>query len=313
MTTHPHILVLVGPTASGKTAASIRLAQELDGEIISADSRQVYRFLDKGTAKPTSHQRAIIPHHFIDVRTPDQIFTAGEFGIEGRLVVEDILARGKMPIVAGGSGLYVRSLVDGLFEGPGSDPEIREILEEKVRLGFVDDLIEQLREVDPESAAAADRTKPRRIIRALEVFQCTGKPLSHHHREGRPEIRFTPVLTGLSWDRQDLYRRIERRCDEMLADGLEQEVADLRSRGYDRRFNALNTVGYAEVCSHQEGEIGREEMVRLFKQNSRRYAKRQLTWFRRDGRIRWIETNDGKDAAAVAGGIMQIWSQREGV
>lgn len=306
----PRILVLVGPTASGKTDIAVRLAERLDGEIISADSRQVYRLLDKGTAKPTPDQRSVVPHHFIDIRTPDQVFTAGEFGIEGRQVIDEIHARKKVPIVAGGSGLYIRSLVDGLFEGPGSDPELREILEEKVRLGYVDALIEQLRQVDPESAASADRTKPRRIIRALEVFHCTGKPLSHHHREARPEIRFTPILTGLSWDRQELYRRIETRCDAMLADGLEQEAADLRSQGYDRRFNALNTVGYAEVCAYQEGEIGKEEMIRLFKQNSRRYAKRQLTWFRRDSRIRWIEMDEGKSGGGAAAEIEQIWLEQ---
>ena len=285
----PHIPVLVGPTCSGKTAVSIELARMISGEIISADSRQVYRFLDIGTAKPTREQRAAVPHHFVDCRNPDEVFTAGEFGIEGRRCIDDILARGNVPVVVGGSGLYVRSLTDGLFEGPGSDPEIRELLEARVAQGQIAELIRELAAVDPVTAERADPTKPRRVIRALEVYYLTGKPISAHHAESRPEIRFEPVFFGLLRDRAALYRMIEERCDLMLAEGLEQEAESLRDRGYDRRLSALNTVGYAEVFACQAGEISREEMIRLFKQNSRRYAKRQMTWFRKEPGVRWFE------------------------
>jgi len=304
----PHIPVLVGPTCSGKTDVAIELAKALGGEIISADSRQVYRHLTIGTAKPSSAQREAVPHHFVDCREPDQVFTAGEFGIEGRACAEEILARGHLPIVAGGSGLYIRSLTDGLFEGPGSDREIREILEARVAQGQVGELIRELRRVDPETAERADPTKPRRIIRALEVYYLTGKPLSLHHTEHKPQVPFTPVFFGLSWDRKILYERIERRCDRMLDEGLEEEVESLQSRGYDRRLSALNTVGYAEVFAFRAGEISRDEMVRLFRQNSRRYAKRQMTWFRRDTRIRWLDTGPGDPAEVVAERIRRLWT-----
>jgi tRNA dimethylallyltransferase len=305
------ILVLVGPTASGKTDVSIHLAEKLNGEIISADSRQVYRYLDIGTAKPTPDQLRKIRHYFINERDPDQPFTAGEFGAGGRRIIDDILARGKTPIVVGGSGLYVRSLVDGLFEGPPSDPELRSILEEKAKRGSVHDLLDELRGVDPEAAARADATKPRRIIRALEVYYLTGKPISRLHREATPEIAFRPLLAGLAWERKVLYERIERRCETMLAQGLEQEVDSLNKRGYDRRLNALNTVGYAEMFAFLNGEISRDKMIGLFKQNSRRYAKRQLTWFRADTRIQWIEMAEDRRADRVAAELAESFFNSE--
>ena len=261
----------------------------LGDEIISADSRQIYKLLDIGTAKPTPEERKRVKHHFVDELMPDRDFNAGEFGVRGRAVIEAILGRKKVPIVVGGSGLYVRSLIDGLFEGPGADKEFREALEARVRLGEINLLIEELRRVDPVAAGGADPTKPRRVIRALEVFHATGKPISQHHRENRVSIDFQPVMFGLSWPRKELYERIEQRCDEMIANGFLGEIESLEKSGYDRSVNALNTVGYAEAFAYRSGEISYQEMIRLFKQNSRRYAKRQLTWFRRDSRIHWIQ------------------------
>jgi len=303
------VLVLVGPTASGKTAVSLHLAALLHGEIISADSRQVYRYLDIGTAKPTPQQRKAIPHHFIDMLLPDLDFNAGEFGTSGRAIVEEIFRRQHIPIVVGGSGLYVRSLIDGFFEGPGADPEFREAMEGRVADGQVALLIEELRAVDPNAAARADPTKPRRIIRALEVYHATGRPISELHRDQEITIPFAPVLFGLTMDRTLLYKRIEERCDAMLAEGLLNEVELLEKRGYTRYVNALNTVGYAEAFAYRAGEISHAEMVRLFKQSSRRYAKRQLTWFRRDPRIRWIDV-EGREEASVAGEIAEEFELR---
>ncbi len=298
------VLVLVGPTASGKTAISIELAKLLDGEIISADSRQIYRDLDVGTAKPTKEQRAEVMHYFVDELLPDQEFNAGKFGEMGRGVIDEIFARQKTPIVVGGSGLYVRSLIDGFFEGPGADRKLRETFDRQVEAGELKHLVEELRRVDPVSASRIDPTKPRRIIRALEVFHTTGKPLSEHQQESSIVINFVPRIFGLEWERKALYERIDSRCDEMIRNGLLQEVEGLARSGYTTSLNALNTVGYAEAFAYQSGKIPYEEMVRLFKQNSRRYAKRQLTWFRKDERVTWItmsgQTRSDETALRIA-------------
>lgn len=303
------VLVLVGPTASGKTEVSLQLARILGGEIISADSRQVYRHLDIGTAKPSVEQRAEIQHYFIDDLLPDQPFSAGAFGTRGRQVIDRILDRAKVPIVVGGSGLYVKALVDGLFDGPGADQELRKVWEQQVKNGRSNELVEQLRAVDPESAARADLTKPRRIVRALEVYHLTGKPISLHHREGVPSGNFVAHLFGLDWERNELYRRIENRCEEMIQNGLLAEIEHLEELGYDRRLNALSSVGYAEGFAYRAGEISHAEMVPLFKQNSRRYAKRQLTWFRAEKRIRWLARKGSLPAGRVAEDIAKKFEE----
>ncbi len=298
------IIVLVGATATGKTAVSLPLARMMDAEIISADSRQVYRFMDIGTAKPTKEERAAVPHHFVDIRDPDEEYNAGIFGDEARAAVGDIMARGKTVIVVGGSGLYVQSLVDGFFDGPPADPEFRERAEERLAREGLGVLLEELGRVDPITRARIDVTKPRRVIRALEVFHATGSPISALQLERKVEIPFTPLLFGLGVEKGELYRRIEERCDRMLDGGLEEEAAALEARGYAPGLNALNTVGYAEVFACRRGEIPREEMVRLFKQNSRRYAKRQGTWFRKDVRVQWIDAGGGRSAVAIADEIV---------
>ena len=298
--TKPHVLVLVGPTCSGKTAVSLALASHLNGEIISADSRQVFKYLDIGTAKPSSAERHEIRHYFVDELLPDQEFNAGQFGERGREVIQAISKKNKLPIVAGGSGLYVRSLIDGLFEGPGADMEFRATMEKNVREGHLSRLLEELKRLDPESAARIDSTKPRRIIRALEVHRSAGKPLSQLQKELKVAIDFSPVLFGLLWEREVLYRRIEARCERMIEEGMFTEVEKLRAMGFDDSLNALNTVGYAEAFAYTRGEMSYNEFVRLFKQNSRRYAKRQMTWFRRDARVKWIEMNDKRSAEDVA-------------
>jgi tRNA dimethylallyltransferase len=308
------ILVLLGPTASGKTTLSIALAQLLSGEIISADSRQVYRYLDVGTAKPKPDQRALVRHYFVDELDPNEVFNAGEFGTRGREVIENMLVRDKVPIVVGGSGLYIYSLIDGLFEGPGADREFRESMEERIKAYGVQPLLEELRKVDPAAAERADLTKPRRIIRALEVYHLTGTPITEHHRAQKVHIHFVPEIFGLDWERKQLYERIERRCEEMLADGLLDEAEQLETMGYDSSLNALNTVGYAEASAYRRGKISYTEFVRLFKQNTRRYAKRQLTWFRRDSRITWLHLDENTGFDEVASTIVHRFqhSQRRG-
>ena len=308
--------VIVGPTASGKTGVALRLAEILGGEILSADSRQIYRYLDVGTAKPTPAQRELVRHHFIDELTPEAEFSAGKFGELGRKAVDQIFARGRLPIVVGGSGLYVRSLIDGLFDGPGADPEFRDALEERIKRGGLPDLLEELRRFDPVTASRVDPTKPRRVVRALEVVHATGRSLSALQAAAKIELNFEPVLFGLLWEIKDLYRRIDSRCDRMVSGGLLEEAAALDRRGYDVSLNALNTVGYKEAFASIHGEISPVEMLSRFKQNSRRYAKRQMTWFRRDGRIRWIrmneQTSEGDVAELIARQFCAITSGDEG-
>jgi tRNA dimethylallyltransferase len=301
------VLVLVGPTASGKTAVARAIAARRAVEIVSADSRQIYRYLTIGTAKPSPADLSAVPHHFIDIVDPDVPYSAGEFGRAGRAVIDEILSRGRLPLVVGGSGLYIRSLIDGLFEGPGAQPDVRAVLERELEEKGVGALLEELRRVDPDIAGRISPTNPRRIIRALEVYRQTGTPLSVHQRDGKVKPEFDPFFIGLRWEREELYRRIERRCEAMLEGGLLEETKSLGERGYGPTLNALQTVGYAEAFRYLGGEITYDEMVRLFKQNSRRYAKRQITWFNADERIHWIDCSEGISAEEVGESVLSLF------
>jgi tRNA dimethylallyltransferase len=282
------VLVLTGPTASGKTGIGIALAHLLNGEIISADSRQIYRGLDIGTAKPTAAERGEVLHHFIDILDPGEDYSAGMFGVEARKVVQEIIRRGKTPIVVGGAGLYIRSLVDGLHEGPGADAGVRSRLEQRMEEEGMGVLLDELRRFDPVTAAGMRTPTARRVIRALEVFHNTGTTLSEYQRTRKIQVPFRACFTGLAWERRTLYGRINTRCEEMVQRGLLEEIEGLERAGYGPETNALNSVGYKEGMAFRRGKLSFEEMMRLFKQNSRRYAKRQLTWFRGDERIRWF-------------------------
>jgi tRNA dimethylallyltransferase len=299
----PKFLAIVGPTASGKTALSILLAEKEGGEIISADSRQIYRYLDIGTAKPTPEELNRISHQFINILNPDQYYNAAEYGQQARAKIEELLKQNKQPILVGGSGLYIRAVIDGFFEGPGKNSEIREQLEHEAHTLGSEILFERLKKIDPISAAKMDPTKMRRVIRALEVYYTTGKPISNLHSTQEIKIPFEAVQFGLEWERKALYHRIERRVDGMLENGLIDEVRGLLEKGYSRGVNALNTVGYKEVFDFIDRKIAKEEMIRLIKQNTRRFAKRQLTWFRADKRIRWIPVNDETDWKEIAENI----------
>lgn len=301
------VLAIVGPTGSGKTKLSLIVAEKLDGEIISADSRQVYRYMDIGTAKPSLEDRKRIKHYFIDELNPDEEFNAGVFGEKGREIIEDIFSRGKVPIVVGGSGLYIKSLIDGFFEGPGADWELREILYKKANELGKEVLYEELKKVDPISAEKIHPNNLKRVIRALEVYYITGKPISQLQQAIKPEIDFKTVQVGLNWDRKKLYKRIEQRVDEMIKAGLIDEVKKLRELGYDKNLNSLQTVGYKEVFDYLDGLISYDEMIRLIKRNSRRYAKRQLTWFRQDKRIIWLDVDEDTDFDELAEKVVQIY------
>ena len=281
-------LVIVGPTAVGKTELSLRLAELLDGEIVSADSRQIYKYMDIGTAKPTTAELARAPHHFIDIRTPDQYYSAGEYGREARRCIEDIFSRGKTPIVVGGSGFYIQALVDGLFAPKISDPAVKERWRARIRDEGMDVVFEKLRVVDPKTAAALHPNDAQRVVRALEVWELAGKPISSFRKGEEKPAKFQPVFVGLNRDRAKLYERIETRVEAMLRAGLIDEVKRLEQLGYTPQLNALRTVGYQEVFEFLRGELQHNEMTEKIKMNTRRYGKRQLTWFRRDDRIQWF-------------------------
>jgi len=293
------LLVLIGPTASGKTPVSIQIAEHLNAEIISADSRQVYKLMDIGTAKPAADDLKRVRHYFVDELMPDQEFNSGEFGKRGNEIIGDILHRGKIPIVAGGSGLYVQALVDGFFEGPAADTSIRQDLYHRLKNEGAEVLLDELRKIDSGSAMKMLPSNTRRIVRALEVYKITGVPLSEMQKL-KVKINFTPVFAGLRWDRKKLYERINLRADSMIECGLVEEVRQLREQGYSSKLNALQTVGYKEVFDYLDGRIDYGRMVELIKQNTRRYAKRQLTWFRNDERVRWFDVNDKRDFERVA-------------
>jgi tRNA dimethylallyltransferase len=283
----PKIIIIVGPTASGKTSLALEIARSIPSEIISADSRQVYRHLNIGTAKPSPEELESVPHHCIDIRDPDQSFNAGDFQTIARNAIADVIGRNKVPIVCGGTGLYVRALVDGFFEQPEFSGEIRKMLEDRIESEGKEALYRELKHVDPVSAATMDATKYRRVVRALEVFHETGIPISQFHAGHKKDDIYNALWIGLHWDRTELYRRINTRVDAMITSGFLDEARHLQSLGYDDRLQALQTVGYKEAFQFLRNEVTQEQMIDRMKQNTRRFAKRQLTWFRKEERIRW--------------------------
>ncbi len=286
----PKLLIICGPTASGKSDLALRLARELDAEIVNADSMQVYRGLDIGTAKPTIEQRAEIPHHLIDIVDPDQPFSAADFSQAADAAIKDINSRGKRAIVVGGTGLYIRALLKGLVDSPGGSAEIRAVLhEEAARIGNAA-MLEKLRLVDPELAAGLHPNNLVRIIRALEVHQSSGIPLSRHQKEHAFSTRrYDTLQIGISVERSELYRRIEQRVELMLAEGLLEEVRGLLAAGFGRELKSMRSIGYKETTACLSGESTLEEAIRLIKRDTRHYAKRQLTWFKSDPDILWFE------------------------
>lgn len=284
------LLIICGPTASGKSDLALRLAHELDAEIINADSMQIYRGMDIGTAKPTPEQRRDIPHHLIDVADPDQDFSAADFAAAADYAVKDITERGKRVIVVGGTGLYIRALLKGLVESPSGAGEIRQALQQEARDLGNEAMLEKLRLVDPELAGRIHPNNLVRIIRALEVHRLTGVTLSHYQQDhGFSAKRYESLQIGIRVERQELYRRIETRVDRMLEQGLLEEVKHLLASGYGPESKAMRAIGYKEAVAFLSGEYSLEEAAKLIKRDTRRYAKRQLTWFNADPEIIWLE------------------------
>ena len=279
------LIVIAGPTASGKTALSIAVAQRLGGEIVSADSMQIYRGMDIGTAKATAAEQAMVPHHMLDLLPPGENYSVSRYVEEASAVCEDIIGRGRVPVVTGGTGLYIDALLAGRrFAGlSGEDSSLRKKLNEDYdRLGG-EEMLRRLRETDPARAEKLTPGDRRRIIRALEVFGITGETISAHDAQSREQApAFDALYTVLEFrDREKLYRRIEQRVDRMYQDGLLEEVQLLEKAGIPKESTCLQAIGYRQAMQILRGELDQEEAVRITKQATRRYAKRQLTWFRR--------------------------------
>ena len=293
------VLAIIGPTASGKTKLSIEVAKDLDAEIISADSRQVFKHIPIASAIPTIKERQGIVHHFLEEYNLNEDFNAGKFGILGRKRIDDIFSRGKTPLIVGGSGLYIKSLIDGFFEEEISNKEIREQLYEKLKLKGKEFLYNELKEIDKIAASKMIPQNVRRVIRALEIYYASGKKISDLQKE-KVKVDFVTLQVGLMLDRKYLYKRINERVDEMLKKGLVHEVQKLKDTGFDYiNYNSLNTVGIKEVFQYLAGELNYAEMVDLIKQDSRRYAKRQMTWFRKDERIKWVNVTERKSSEVL--------------
>jgi tRNA dimethylallyltransferase len=299
------VIVIVGTTCSGKTDLSLDLAHKLNTEIISADSRQVYKYLDIGTAKPSKEKRIKVRHHFLDVLEPDEDFNVSIFENESLKIIEKLLKNDKIPIVAGGSGLYIKSLIDGIFNTVDTDYQLREkFLKERENYGN-DYLYNQLKNVDPESAENMLPQNYKRVIRALEIYYLTGKTIKEQQQNYKREGDFIFEQFGLRWDRKKLYQNINDRVDIMMSEGLLDEVKSILAKGFDKSLNALNTVGYKELISYLNDEMNLKTAVDLIKRNSRRFAKRQITWFNTDKRIKWFDVHNYDDLIGISEKIIE--------
>jgi len=294
------IICVVGPTASGKTALAVELAKFTNGEVVSCDSMQIYKRMDIGTAKPTPEEMQGIPHHMIDIIEPDEDFSVGRYVEMATPIVEDILSRGKTAIIAGGTGLYVDNLIKGGEFAPTPSTGCRERLERMVELRGIEPLVEELRRIDP---VALDKSQgnPRRIIRALEVFQETGETITaHNQRTAAIPPRFDPLWIGTDYvNRQDLYDRIDLRVRLMVQAGLLEEIREILSSGIPEKATAMQAIGYKEFIDAMAGRSTMEEAIAQVQQSSRRYAKRQQTWFKRNEKIHWLLRTPGQSAEEI--------------
>ncbi|WP_285767117.1 tRNA (adenosine(37)-N6)-dimethylallyltransferase MiaA [Peribacillus sp. SI8-4] len=282
------LLVIIGPTAVGKTKMSIEMAKLFNGEIISGDSMQIYKGMDIGTAKIKVEEMEGIPHYVLDIKEPHEPFSAAEFQERANACIEDIHNRGKLPIIVGGTGLYIQSVIyDYQFSEAPSDPDYREGLEKQIRESGIDPVFDQLRKVDPESAKRIHPNNARRVIRALEIFHCTGKTMSEQLNEQPTDLKYETCIIGLTMEREKLYQRIDQRVDGMVEEGLVQEVQSFYDQGL-KDCQSIQAIGYKEIYDYLDGRASLDEAVETLKQNSRRYAKRQLTWFRNKMDVIWF-------------------------
>lgn len=286
------LLVIIGPTAVGKTKLSIELAKKYNGEIISGDSMQIYKGMDIGTAKIQEKEMEGIPHHLIDIKEPSESFSAAEFQELVRMKITEITSKGKLPILVGGTGLYIQAVIyDYQFSEAPADEEFRRELEQKASETGNEAIHKELEKVDPIAAGQIHPNNVRRVIRALEIFHCTGKTMNEWQRDQQPDLLYDTAVLGLTMDREKLYERINARVEQMMEEGLLEEVRSLYNRGI-RDCQSIQAIGYKELYDYFDGKISLEEAVDNLKQNSRRYAKRQLTWFRNKMEVEWFDLSD---------------------
>ena len=303
-----NIICIAGPTASGKTALAVELAKELNGEVVSCDSMQVYKRMDIGTAKPTKEEMQGIVHHMIDVAEPDEDFSVSRYCAMASPIVDDILARGKTAIIAGGTGLYMDSLIRGNDFAPFPATGVREQLEAQADDIGMEAMLARLREIDPESAARLHLSDRKRIIRALEVYLETGETITEHNRKTQAiPPKYTPLWLGLDFsDRAELYRRIDLRVDLMLEMGLIAEIQGLLASGIPAKATAMQAIGYKEFVAALNGEETIAQAAEEVKKSSRHYAKRQLTWFRRNQAMHWLARQENQGAEEILTAARQI-------
>lgn len=286
------VIVIIGPTAVGKTRLSVELAQRVNGEIISGDSMQIYKEMDIGTAKVSKEEMQAVPHYLIDVKEPTEPYSVAEFQREVRELIDVISKKGCIPIIAGGTGLYIQSvLYDYHFSDTGKDEEIRLRLEKQVEEEGMDKVFEELRRIDPVSAENIHPNNVRRVIRALEVYHATGKTMAEYQESQEQELLYDVAFVGLTMDREALYDRINLRVDLMVEQGLFEEVESLYKKGI-RDCQSIQAIGYKELYGYFDGKLSKEQAIEALKQNSRRYAKRQLTWFRNKMEVTWFDMTD---------------------
>ncbi len=298
-----NLLILLGPTGVGKTDISIKLAQKTpDIEIISADSMQIYKYMDIGTAKPDKDILNAMKHHMIDIVDPSDNFDVTQYSKLAVNIILDVFKRGKMPILAGGSGLYISSIINPLFAGPAKDIEYREILEEEAKIHGKEYLYDKLSKIDPISASKIKPNDLRRIIRALEVFKSTGKTISYLQKKASAKkTKFKYHVIGLKRNRENLYQRINLRVDKMIKDGFIEEVKMLRDKGYKENLNSMQGLGYKQINMHLNGVYSMEEAIDLIKIETRHYAKRQMTWFKNKIKnIEWIDLDESSENEAIS-------------
>jgi tRNA dimethylallyltransferase len=303
-----NVIVILGPTASGKTKLSIELAKDIRGEIVSADSMQIYKYMDIGTAKPDEEEKQGIKHYLIDEVTPDSEFSVARFQQLAKNYIDDIIDRSKVPIVSGGTGLYIDSLIYNIeFGDTICDWELREKLKNEALEKGNEYLHNKLKEIDPEAAEKIHMNNVKRVIRAIEVYTYTKKTISMHQKESRrnpPKYNFT--IFGLRMDREKLYERINQRVDLMMEKGLVQEVKKLVEMGYDNSTIAMQGIGYKEILSYLKGEITLDEAIYVLKRDTRHYAKRQLTWFNRMEDVTWIDIDQNSNLTEIIKNIKEV-------
>jgi tRNA dimethylallyltransferase len=297
-------IAVVGPTASGKTSLGLALATRFKGEIVSCDALQVYRGMDIGTAKPTALQRGLARHHMLDLREPDEDYSAGDYQRDARAALEHISRAGHVPFVIGGTGFYLRALIDGFFEGPSRSENIRKRLRKIIAGGKTPLLHKALCRVDPESAGRIEKEDAARLIRAYEVYLITGKPMSWWHQQPRNALQgYRWLKLGISLPRALLYQKINKRVEDMFSAGFVDEVRELIAK-YPRHCHAFKAIGYRQIADYLDGRITLAQAVENTQQESRRYAKRQLTWFRSDSDIIWLDGSGSEEQLQNQAGQM---------